>query len=67
MDSSTRSGKFTPRAFAAGFSGVLILSLMLVGAVSVFAASAAVNLDQCRNGGLVLPPGTQTAESLAFH
>jgi len=35
---------------------------MLVGAVTVLAAppAVAVNLDQCRNGGLVAPPGIQT-------
>ena len=63
MDSShLRSAKFAPRAVAAVFSGVLVLSLMLVGAVTVLAAppAVAVNLDQCRNGGLVAPPGIQT-------
>ena len=62
MTISTYQSKGLAKGLLAGVSSILVLSVMLVGASAVLAAkpvdTVAVDLDQCRNGGLADPQTT---------
>jgi hypothetical protein len=61
MTISTFNTRGAAKAFVAAIAMMTVLSVMLIGARAVLAAppAVAVDLDQCRNGGLVTS-GTQT-------
>jgi hypothetical protein len=55
MTISTYDSKALGKGLLAAVAMMLVLSVTLIGAQTVLGASAAVNLDQCRNGGLTTP------------